>query len=233
MTLGRMLTTMAILILVGFAAFSTLDEALRFADMTKNYLRSRHDTTPYLPHPFLTIAMRPNYTQIHPNYAGNNGGKWEFRTNSLGFRSQEFSVRKPAGTYRIVVLGGSAVIWGSDTAHTFSSQLMELLNRAAGGRPRYEVINAGVPSYTSTQELFLVATQVIYWNPDMVITYDGYNDMTFGVRPSWQPNWQGRNEDIMQVLLLIGRRIDRFLSITCFGAASIPRRLRRTYTRPT
>jgi lysophospholipase L1-like esterase len=55
-----------------------------------------------------------------------------------------------------------------------------------------EVINAGVPTWTSTQELFLLTTEVLDWEPDVVVIYDGRNDLHYGVLPDAQPHWLPR-----------------------------------------
>lgn len=185
-----------------FAAFATVDDGLRFAALAKYYLKDRYTVPPetqYLDHPFLTSVLKPNQTVVLPNYPGNGGGTLDFRTNAYGFRSPEFSVRKAPGVYRIVVLGGSAALTGSDEAHTFPGRLRIALNRGAGG-PRYEVINTGTPGFTSTQELFLTAAQVAAWTPDLVIVYDGRNDMFYGSMPSYRPNWVPRNDEVIAFL---------------------------------
>lgn len=49
------------LVLVVFVAFATLDEVLRLADVGKNYQHSLLHPSEFVEHPFLTIAMKPNY----------------------------------------------------------------------------------------------------------------------------------------------------------------------------
>ena len=46
----------------------------------------------------------------------------------------------------------------------------------------YFFINAGVPSWNSTQELFRVAFQIMDYNPALVIAYDGANDAEYHAR---------------------------------------------------
>ncbi len=197
MRIERTLTITMVVVfgVIVFAAFAALDESLRVLAIAKYYLSGRDAVPPtiYLDHPFLTEVMAPHYVHLRR-------GRVVFQTNSLGFRSPEFALRKPPGTYRIVVVGGSAALWGSDNAHTFANMLMKMFNPGGGRGRRYEVIDAGVPGFTSTQELFLVQAEVISWDPDMVVVYDGFNDMFFGSMPTYRPNWVPRDEELTQFL---------------------------------
>jgi lysophospholipase L1-like esterase len=187
----RALTIGVIGVLVAFVAFATLDEALRVLYVVRTYLMYGGVQQPgMIDHPFLTVQMSPS---SHFRARG-----VDVVTDSRGFRTPEFTDAKPRGTYRIVVVGGSGGVAGSRNRTTFESMLEEMLNRAArGGRHRYEVINAASPYWTSTQELFLIATEAIYWHPDMVIVYDGWNDAEMAMRADWRPNWNYRNTRVM------------------------------------
>src|SRR5262245_18828710 len=76
--------------------------------------------------------------------------------NRWGMRDRDTTREKPAGTYRIAILGPSHVM-GSGVAdgETFSDILEERLNQAAGPASplRYEVLNFGVAGYTLFQQL--------------------------------------------------------------------------------
>lgn len=152
----------------------------------------------YLNHPYLTVTMKPDYHEVVPNYPPTNEDLI-FETSSMGFRGPEFSPEKPEGVYRIVVVGGSAVVTGRTEADLFTTLLDDRLEAAFPDRD-FEVINAGVPGYTSTQELFLFETQVVGWQPDMLIIYDGRNDMFEGSMPDYQPNWNQRNKETIAYL---------------------------------
>ena len=41
----------------------------------------------------------------------------------------------------------------------------------------YEVINAGVPGFLSGQELTYVVTELADYEPDIIIAYNGFNDL--------------------------------------------------------
>ena len=100
------------------------------------------------------------------------------QTNSLGFRSPEFDPDKPDGVWRMVVLGGS-VVWGVGVGkpeESFAGILNSLLE-AGGEFDRIEVINAGQLGFNSTQELIFLQNEILEYDPDFVLFYDGFNDM--------------------------------------------------------
>jgi lysophospholipase L1-like esterase len=98
--------------------------------------------------------------------------------NSRGFRDRERAQRKPDGVVRVVVLGGSTVFgFGMpDDESLFTRVLERRLAGALGPDRPLEVINAGVPGYTSTQEEILLANKVMDYAPDLVVLFDGWND---------------------------------------------------------
>ena len=95
--------------------------------------------------------------------------------DSLGFRGSGFEVPKPEGTYRIVVLGGSAAFGaGVPDGMTIPAYLEASLD--ADFPYRVEVINAGVPGGTSFGERWRALNQLPEVGPDLVVVYSGYND---------------------------------------------------------
>ena len=102
--------------------------------------------------------------------------------NQEGFRSEELTRPKPDGTLRIVVLGDS-VTFGFNVAEkeTYAYKLAQYLSDRSFQRPRWryrntEVINAGVPGYSSWQGRKLYEIVVRGYEPDLVIAMFGYND---------------------------------------------------------
>lgn len=111
-----------------------------------------------------------------PDTNNNNG---LYVTDRYGFissnRERDLSIKRP-GTYRIFVLGGSTMAGhgASSAERTIPARLEEILNKA--GRGRYEVVNAAVPGYYSSQELASTVNELLYLSPDMILVMDGYND---------------------------------------------------------
>lgn len=105
----------------------------------------------------------------------------EVRINSLGLRNPELSYAKPPGRYRILVLGDSWT-FGYRIAERdcFPRQLERRLNERArlrGDPPRFEVINAGVIGYSTTQEAAYLRVRGHRFSPDLVVVaYYPVND---------------------------------------------------------
>ena len=101
-----------------------------------------------------------------------------FRTNSLGLRGEKTTIEKPAGRFRIAVLGGSAA-WGlgaTSDENTFCGQLQACLRQQHPKRD-IEVLNAAQIGYVSAQELIYFQRVIWRMQPDVVLLFDGYNDI--------------------------------------------------------
>lgn len=78
---------------------------------------------------------------------------------------------------RVVVTGGSVAYgWGaSDDAHRFPAILQSELQRR--WNVPVEVVNAGVPDFTASDELILYTEKLRALNADMVVMFTGFNDL--------------------------------------------------------
>lgn len=113
----------------------------------------------------------------------NAGPAGDITTNSLGLRDRERSVPKPAGTFRVLCIGGSTTEMGRD----FDSTYPALLEKQLAGRypgKNIEVINAGC-SGAMTLDHFARMPLYLRLEPDLVIGYLGVNDLIFGTG-RWQ-----------------------------------------------
>ena len=130
------------------------------------YSRSAGDQVVlFTPHVHLGYMTQPDYR------AGEN------RHNALGFRGEEISLDKPEGVYRIATLGGSTTynVAVKDYRQSYPHQLQGYLRD--NGFAEVEVFNAGVGGYTSHQNLMNLQFRVLPLQPDLVIIYQGYNDV--------------------------------------------------------
>ena len=120
----------------------------------------------YAPHHYLCYGLQPGYRRGAVTH------------NSLGYRGPEIAVPKPAGTFRIVAIGGSTTYteFVDDDAKTFPGQLQRILRRRLDD-DRIEVVNAGCPGYNSWESLANLAFRVLDLEPDLLIIYHGVNDV--------------------------------------------------------
>ena len=109
-------------------------------------------------------------------------------TNELGLRDTPHAARADLA---VLVLGDS-VAWGNgidEVTRTFPY----LLERRLGARDRgrtFEVINAGVPGYTTDQEATYLELRGLALEPDAIVVQFTPNDVI--VRPPWLTRWRGR-----------------------------------------
>lgn len=109
--------------------------------------------------------------------------------NAQGFRRKgEVAQKKPKGTYRIFLMGGSAA-YGTGSLAAFGKDkwpilrndetidyfLEAFLKEKLPGRS-IEVINAGITSHQSHHHLIYLNQTILKMHPDMVIFFDGFND---------------------------------------------------------
>lgn len=105
---------------------------------------------------------------------------WQGRvSNSLGFRNREFDLPRTAGSLRVVCFGDSSTFGiGSRMADTWPAQLEALLKSASWSTAysQIEVINAGVPGYSSWQGLQHMQQELDRLQPDIVLASYANND---------------------------------------------------------
>ncbi len=96
---------------------------------------------------FLQFDLKPNFDAM---FFGQH-----YTTNSQGMRDREYDLEKPAGVYRIVLLGSSIDMgWGVATPDTYENLLENWLNAEATRRGlsrRFEVLNFAVAAYGPVQ----------------------------------------------------------------------------------
>ena len=116
-----------------------------------------------VPDPKLSFAHEPN---THAFLMGQ-----DVKINSQGLRDNEYSLAKPPGVYRILMLGDSTTFgWGVPMNETTAKILERELNAVhVPGYERFEVINAGVGNYDTVQEVTYYQTRGRDFHPDLVV----------------------------------------------------------------
>ena len=129
--------------------------------------------------------------------------------NTLGFRGAEFSEEKPSGTYRIFMVGGSTMFGAGATSDetTIPGYLQHLLNEK-DFEFDIEVINSGIQGADSNTELNLIEQKLVTFSPNLIIIYDGWNDLRANHTPkAVNENWKkicefGRANDFDVIIAL-------------------------------
>jgi lysophospholipase L1-like esterase len=138
----------------------------------KNPVSTVPDKVRYTYYPYLPYVPTPNYRDVAKS----------IYHNSRGFRnSYEFINPKPANVYRIVCLGGSTTYSDYDNASNqeiWTGRLEYYLNKSSSFI-KFEVINASAHNYTAYLNLIDYLTRVRDLQVNMVILYQGVNDLYF------------------------------------------------------
>ncbi|MBI1879929.1 MAG: hypothetical protein HYR94_17195 [Chloroflexi bacterium] len=114
-----------------------------------------------------------NIGWVHtPNAEADWEGYGEFKVkvkiNSLGLRDYERTYQKPAGTFRILLLGDSLTEGAQvDLKHTFPVELQTCLDERAS-QP-IEVVNGGVTAYGPGEQLLFFAHEGVKYQPNLVL----------------------------------------------------------------
>ena len=111
--------------------------------------------------------------ELIPNQQSNS-----VNINSLGFRGEEFSPEKPDNVYRIFMLGGSTMFGHGATSDqtTIPGYVQEFFQKY-DMEFKIEIINGGIQGADSYTETKIIENKLINFSPDMVIIYDGWNDL--------------------------------------------------------
>lgn len=88
--------------------------------------------------------------------------------NSLGMRDQEYSIKKPEGTYRILALGDSFAYGRVEDEFNYLTVLENKLNDSTHDHT-IELFNSGVPAYQPVNELAYLQQYGLEYEPDAVL----------------------------------------------------------------
>ncbi|MBU1905630.1 MAG: SGNH/GDSL hydrolase family protein, partial [Candidatus Omnitrophica bacterium] len=135
--------------------------------------------------PYLEHRLRPDFKGDYENAL--------VKINSLGFRSREISLNKPKDIFRIICIGESTTfgLGASSNVHTYPALLEGKLNsRINNPKLKIEVINAGIPSYDSSQCYILLGLEMMALDPDLIVIYTGWNEMGRSLRKGWNDDYR-------------------------------------------
>ena len=139
------------------------------------------------------------------------------RYNEHGYRDYEYSLKKPEGIFRVLVLGDSQTFGHgiSDLKDTWVKKL-EVKLQKDGRNASIEVLNMSGPGWNSDTHLYELFKNGFKFNPDLVILAYALNDIPFPASVNCNssdhkiaPNLNILNNS--KLVSFIGFRINRFL----------------------
>lgn len=96
--------------------------------------------------------------------------------SAQGTNDRLYEIKKPANTFRIVVVGDSVTFgWKVPRESAMPKVLERLLNTRTDSA--YEVINLSVPGYNTAQESEVIKTKALELDPDLVVLSFCHNDV--------------------------------------------------------
>ncbi|MEZ4330525.1 MAG: GDSL-type esterase/lipase family protein [Myxococcota bacterium] len=104
-------------------------------------------------------------------------------TNSHGLRDDEMPMAKPASETRILSLGDSFTFALGVRFEDLYVQQLERKLRALHPERSFQVINAGVAGYNTTQELVFLLTDGVRYEPDLITLGFYWNDLLGNGQP--------------------------------------------------
>jgi len=170
--LGFTVTILAIIVIL-FEIFFRLAGA-QFRRESPFFLLLRvHEYPEYFRrHATLFWELVPNRT-----IRGDFIAKGEYHINSRGFRGPEFPINKSSDVIRLCCIGNSCTFgWEIPEGKTYSDLLKVELEKRYPAQ-KFEVINCGVPGYTSHQGLVLLKEKILAFRPDLITLSFGWNDI--------------------------------------------------------
>ena len=129
--------------------------------------------------------------------------------NTKGFRGDNFPVKKIQDEFRIIAVGGSTMFGGQNSSDqtTIPGILQQMINY---NNPdlKIRVINAGISGATSFTELELIKNKLIDYEPDLIIVYDGWNDLrsnysSENVLKNWNEMCQLSQENDFELMIFL------------------------------
>jgi len=107
---------------------------------------------------------------------------------------ETFLIDKPAGTFRIVVFGGSTTenLHAFQRSQTHYPLILQRLLKEQLQNERIEVINVAYSAYSTVHSLILLELDVLSWKPDLVILTHNNNDLLVAYWPNFTFDYSSR-----------------------------------------
>jgi hypothetical protein len=143
--------------------------------------------------PYVMITTAPGDYQLFTNTYTQETYRSTVRTNSLGYNDpHEFIVGhayKKAADEKVVLFTGGSAAWGvgaTATDRTVAGRMQYYLNTLQSGE-HYTVINMAMGSWIAFQQFIGLQLWGSQFDPDWVVSMDGFNDAGVGCNYSQGP----------------------------------------------
>lgn len=166
MNFGRYVIRLCVSLTAVVLSLLLLEVGVRIYQAAKSYLASAPHTDQAPPVPLHVVTDAPYLYGLNPNHPD---------ISQQGTRDDEAPVPKPAGTFRVLVLGDSLAYASSiPRGRTFPDRLEALLRDELGAA---DVVNAGVSGYTAYNELQYYLAKGREFDADLVVVAFCMNDV--------------------------------------------------------
>lgn len=164
------------------------------------------------PHPFLTFANKRNFRSTRPNirvrYPLHGTAGFSFppvRTNNFGHLDgvacdRPIVMPKPAGQIRVLCLGASTTgnyICHDGETYSYPLELERYLQRRFDGQP-VVVHNCGQGGWTSAEILIHFLLNLRDTQPDVVVIYHAYNDLSVSLSRDFVPDYSHARRNLAE-----------------------------------
>ena len=135
--------------------------------------------------------------------------KFDLNFNSKGFIGDDFDSQKPPDEFRILMVGGSTMLGAeSSSVNTTIPGILQLMMDYNNPGMKINVINAGISGANTASELKLISTKLVKYDPDLMIIYDGWNDISADyaslyTKSTWNSMCQIGHENNFDVMIFL------------------------------
>lgn len=138
----------------------------------------------YIEHPQRLLGLKPGAELSAPvGVFGPYEKEWKkanlrysIKINSLGFRDREFKKLPTENTFRIICIGDSSTFGWDVVQGQAYPKIVEKMLTARFPDKKLEVLNCGVPGYSSHQAHILLEQTIWNLHPDLLVVAFGRND---------------------------------------------------------
>jgi lysophospholipase L1-like esterase len=143
----------------------------------------RHKTQPANVNTYIPSQFAPGFSLGLRTEEGLPGTDRQltFSVNNVGFRGDSLPMPKPAGEFRVFVVGGSTTeCLYLDDSDAFTRVIQDSLARYRPGRS-IKVYGAGKSGDKSYDHVAMVGHRIAHLQPDLIIVFAGINDLLASV----------------------------------------------------